>query len=194
MLGLCSVFIIKVIQFYYKPIYYIMFQDIANFSNMSDYLPLFIGVLLTDMFVILLLNTKMFKSLVLKEWYNTYNLSAVMADVLIIFLVLILTRFLYYRLFDKFSIVKFAALAVVLQVIHDVLFYLFLKNIPRGVNRMLDTFKDYANEVSYKAILSDSGMMIMASLIASYLASKDVNTNFIILIGSLYILPYLLYN
>ncbi len=171
-----------------------MFQDIANFSNMSDYLPLFIGVLLTDMFVILLLNTKMFKSLVLKEWYNTYNLSAVMADVLIIFLVLILTRFLYYRLFDKFSIVKFAALAVVLQVIHDVLFYLFLKNIPRGVNRMLDTFKDYANEVSYKAILSDSGMMIMASLIASYLASKDVNTNFIILIGSLYILPYLLYN
>jgi hypothetical protein len=171
-----------------------MFQDIAKFSNMSDYLPLFIGVLLTDMFVILLLNTKMFKSVVLKDWYNSYNLSAVMADVLIIFLVLILTRFLYYRLFDKFSIVQFVALAVALQVLHDVIFYLFFKIVPRGMNRMLDTFKDYANEVSYKAILGDSGMMIMASLIASYLASKDANTNFIILIVSLYILPYLLYN
>lgn len=161
---------------------------------MSDYLPLFIGVLLTDMFVILLSNMKMFKSVVLKEWYNNYNLSAVMADVLIIFLVLILTRFLYYRLFDKFSIVQFIILAVVLQVIHDVLFYLFFKNVPRGMNRMLDTFKDYAKEIGYKAILADSGMMIMASLIASYLASKDANTNFIIFIGSLYILPYLLYN
>ena len=171
-----------------------MFQDIAKFSNMSDYLPLFIGVLLTDMFVILLSNMKMFKSVVLKEWYNNYNLSAVMADVLIIFLVLILTRFLYYRLFDKFSIVQFIILAVVLQVIHDVLFYLFFKNVPRGMNRMLDTFKDYAKEIGYKAILADSGMMIMASLIASYLASKDANTNFIIFIGSLYILPYLLYN
>jgi hypothetical protein len=171
-----------------------MFQDIAKFSNMSDYLPLFIGVLLTDMFVILLSNMKMFKSHALKEWYNSYNLSAVMADVLIIFLVLILTRFLYYRLFDNFSIVQFIILAVVLQVAHDVIFYLFFKNIPRGMNRMLDTFKDYAKEIGYKAILADSGMMIMASLIASLLASKDANTNFIILIGSLYVLPYLLYN
>ena len=97
-------------------------------------------------------------------------------------------------MFDKFSIVQFAGLAVSIQVLHDILFYLFFKNVPRGMNRMLDTFKDYANEVSYKAILSDSGMMISSSLIASYLASKDANTNFIILIVSLYILPYLLYN
>ena len=65
---------------------------------------------------------------------------------------------------------------------------------PRGVNMMLDTFKDYANEVSYKAILADSGMMIMASLVASYLAGKNLNTNIIVMIISLYLLPYLLYN
>ena len=41
---------------------------------------------------------------------------------------------------------------------------------------MLDTFKDYANDVSYKAILADSGMMIMACLIGSYLANKNTNT------------------
>ena len=59
---------------------------------------------------------------------------------------------------------------------------------------MMDTFKDYADEVSYKAILSDSGMMVMASLIASYLAGKDLNTNIIVLISSVYLLPYILYN
>jgi hypothetical protein len=66
--------------------------------------------------------------------------------------------------------------------------------VPRGVNKMLDTFKDYANEVSYKAILSDSGMMIMASLLAFYLANKSTNTNIIVLISFVYLLPYLLYN
>jgi len=74
-----------------------------------------------------------------------------------------------------------------------ILFYIFFKNVPRGTNRMLDTFKDYAKEVSYKAILSDSGMIIMASLIASYLASKNLNTNIIIMILALYILPYSIY-
>lgn len=171
-----------------------MFKDIANFSNTSDYLPLFNGVLITDLFVIFLLNTKVIQSVVLKKWYNEYNLSAVIADVLIIFIGLIIVRFLYYYIFDNFSIINFIILAVIVQFIHDVLFYIFFKSIPRGTNRMLDTFKDYAKEVSYKAILSDSGMMIMASLIASYLASKNLNTNLIILILSMYILPYAIYN
>jgi hypothetical protein len=62
------------------------------------------------------------------------------------------------------------------------------------MNKMLDIFKDYARDISYKAILADTGMIIMASLIASYLASKSLNTNIITLILSLYLLPYLLYN
>ena len=59
---------------------------------------------------------------------------------------------------------------------------------------MLDTFKDYANEMSYKAILADSGMMILASLIASFLAGKTLNTNIIVLVIFVYLLPYFLYN
>jgi hypothetical protein len=171
-----------------------MFKNIANFNNTSDYLPLFNGVLITDLIVILLLNTKVIRSSVLKEWYNKYNLSAVIADVLIIYIGLIITRSLYYYIFDTFTIVKFVMLAVIVQIIHDILFYMGFKNVPRGTNRMLDTFKDYANQVSYGAILADSGMMILASLLASYLASKCLNINIIIMIVALYILPYSIYN
>jgi hypothetical protein len=81
-----------------------------------------------------------------------------------------------------------------LQVIHDILFYVFFTNVPRGMNRMIDTFKDYANELSFRAILADSGMMTMASLIAYFLVNQNTNTNIIVLISSLYLLPYLLYN
>jgi hypothetical protein len=66
--------------------------------------------------------------------------------------------------------------------------------VPRGKNMMLDTFKDYANEVGFKAVLSDSLMMILSCLLSSYFVSLNLNTNIIILIFSLYILPYAVYN
>jgi hypothetical protein len=171
-----------------------MLKNIADFNNISDYLPLFNGVLITDLFVIFLLNTNVIKSQVLRNWYTQYNLSAVIADVLIILIGLIITRAIYYYVFDSFSITNFIILAVIIQITHDILFYVFFNNMPRGVNKMIDTFKDYANEVSYKAIFADSGMMIMSCLIASYLLNKNSNTNIIVLISFLYLLPYLLYN
>ncbi len=171
-----------------------MSKNIANFSNASDYLPLFNAVLITDLFVILLLNTNVIKSTVLRNWYEQYNLSAVIADVLIILIGLIITRAIYYYVFDTFSLLKFTSLAVMVQIIHDVLFYVFFSNVPRGINKMLDTFKDYAIDVSYKAIFADSGMMIMACLIASLLVNTTTNVNIIVLITFMYLLPYLLYN
>ena len=171
-----------------------VFSDISKFNNTHDYLPLFNGVLFTDLFVILLSNAKVIDSRVLREWYESYNLSAVVADVLVIFIGLIIVRALYYYIFTEFSILKFITLALIVQFIHDMLFYAFFKSVPRGMNRMLDTFKDYANEVSYKAILADGGMMVMAVIIGSYLAGKNLNTNIIVLIALLYVLPYLLYN
>jgi hypothetical protein len=171
-----------------------MFKNIANFNNTNDYLPILNAVLITDLFVISLLNVNIIKSQVLRQWYGKYNLSAVIADVLIIVIGLIITRALYYYVFQSFSIIAFTILAVLVQITHDVLFYVLFTNIPRGVNKMLDTFKDYANEVSYRAIFADSGMMIMSCFIASFISSKTMNTNIIILISAVYILPYLLYN
>ena len=65
-------------------------------------------------------------------------------------------------------------------------------NVPRGTNRMLDTFKDYANEMSFKVLIADASMVISTILIASYLVNQS--TNIIVLFISVYILPYLLYN
>ena len=68
-----------------------MSKNITGFNNINDYLPLFNAVLITDLFVIFLLNSKVFESHVLRQWYSQYNLSAVIADILIIFIVLIIT-------------------------------------------------------------------------------------------------------
>jgi hypothetical protein len=166
----------------------------SNIVDSTSFLPLLNAVLITDLFGILLSNMGLLKSEVLKNWYLTYNFSAVIADVSIILIVLIIARAIYYKIFDTFSLFNFIGLAVVLQIAHDLLFAVFFSSVPRGINRMIDTFKDYAKELSYKAVVADSVMMIMSSLIASYLLNKNNNTNTIVLISSMYLLPYLLYN
>ena len=50
---------------------------------------------------------------------------------------------------------------------------------------MLDTFKDYAIDVSYKAVIFDSFMMISACLIASFLVNKTIYSVICILIARL---------
>lgn len=170
-----------------------MTKDIANFNNTNDYISILSAVIITDLIVILLLNINLIKTKSLKSWYNTFNLSAVIADVLVIVLVLILTRYLYYKIFKEFSIIKFIVLALSLQITHDILFYIMITLIPKGSNRMIDLFKEYANEVSYLAIIADSLMMISASLLAYYFVNLDMNTNIIILIIAIYIIPYMIY-
>lgn len=172
-----------------------MFKNISDFNNTADYLSILNGALITDLCVIFLLIFGFIKSKVLIEWYRKYNLSAVIADVLIIVIGIIMARFAYPYVFgEKFSLIKFIGLAVVIQILHDILFYYMFKLVPRGKNMMLDTFKDYANEVGFKAVLSDSLMIISTCLLSSYFVSLNLNTNIIILILSIYILPYAVYN
>ena len=172
-----------------------MFKSISDFNNTADYLSILNGALITDLCVIFLLIFGFINSKVLVEWYRKYNLSAVIADVLIIVIGIIMARFAYPYVFgEKFSLIKFIGLAVAIQIVHDMLFYYLFQMIPRGKNMMLDTFKDYASEVGFKAVLSDSLMMILACLLSSYFVSLNLNTNIIILILSMYILPYAIYN
>jgi hypothetical protein len=167
-------------------------SNISNFNNVSDYLPILNGCINADLIIIFLLYHGVFKSYYLKKWYKKYQLSAVLADVLILMIGIIIARYLYKYFFDAFNIWKFTGLAVIIQIIHDILFYWFFKTVPRGYNSMLDFFKDYANEVGVGAILGDSFMMILASLLSSHFATYTLNSNIILLIFSVYFFPYMI--
>lgn len=169
-----------------------MFGNISNFNNTSDYLPILNGCLTADLIIILLVFHGVFSSVYLKKWYNTFQLNAVVADTLILVIGIVIARFLYKYLFNEFSIWKFTGLAVVIQIIHDLLFYWFFNSLPRGYNFMLDFFKDYAKEVGTGAILGDSFMMILACLLSSYFATYSLNGNIILLIIIVYLVPYVI--
>ena len=157
-----------------------MFKDISQFDNIEDYLPIITAILIVEVITIILSFTHITESNFLRIWYKKYLLSAVLADVSLIFLGFVITRALYYYVFDEFTIVNFILLMVAIQVIHDTLFYLIITSIPKGVNKIIDILKDYADEISYWAIIGDSMMMISSALIAAYIAYFDMNTNIII--------------
>ena len=165
-----------------------MFKDISLFNNINDYLPILNAILVVEIVVIMLTYSNMLGKY-LRIWYQQFLLSALLADVLVIFIVVIIARAIYYYIFDTFSIINFILVMLVIQITHDILFCI----IPRGANKMIDLFKDYADEVSYKAIIGDSIMIIATGLIASYLANFDANINIIIFAVFIYLLQYILH-
>ena len=169
-----------------------IFKDISNFNNINDYLPILNGCITADLIVIFFVFHNIFKSFYLKKWYKKYQLNAILADVLILFIGIILARFLYKYLFSTFNIFYFTGLAVCIQIIHDFLFYGLFNYLPTGYNAMFDFFKGYAKEVGIGAIIGDSFMMILACLMSSHFATYNLNFNIIILIVSLYFFPYIL--
>ena len=168
--------------------------DISRFNNYNDYLPILNAVVITDIIIIILMLLNVIKSKTLRDWYKQLNLSAVICDVLIIFIGIIITRFLYSFIFDKFFLWKFIILAIIVQVIHDFLFYKLVLSIPRGSSLIMDLFKNYGQENGFYAILFDSLMMISSCLFATFFASLNTNVNLIILIVSIYMVPYLIYS
>lgn len=173
-----------------------MFKDISKFDKISDYLPILTAIIIVDIVFQLALYYGVFKSTTLNFWYKEFKLSAFLADVLIILLVFIIARWLYTKYYsnEPFSLIKFIIILLIIQIIHDILFYvLIVKPLPNNYNSMFDAFKKYADEHSYKTIIGDSLMMILSALLASLLANYSLNTNIIALIFSLYAVPYTLY-
>ena len=104
-----------------------MFTDISDFNNIADYLPIIAAILIVDIIGIVLLYSNIIESKFLQIWYQKFLLSAVLADVLVIFLVVIIARAIYYYLFNKFSIINFIIVMLVIQITHDILFYIMIE-------------------------------------------------------------------
>lgn len=126
----------------------------------------------------------------LDVWYSKFGIVAVISDCLVIVLGVMIAQFLY----PVASVTTLAGVSVVVQIIHDVLFYvLVILGIPRGHNSMIDLFKNYSAEGGYKIILADSAMIASTVFLGDYLTQFNRNTvSFVGLLGA-YALTYILY-
>jgi uncharacterized protein YacL len=163
-------------------------------NNVSDYLRILNGAIITDLIVVGLTIFGFIRSRTLREWYNKYGLSAIMADVLSITIGIIIAMFVYPLLFKKENLALFIGVAIAVQLVHDLLFAGFFNAVPRGKSRILDTFKDYAKEIGATILLADASMIVSTIILGLLLSQMSIRDNVFLLIVLLYLVPYFLYS
>lgn len=172
-------------------------EDISEDENLWDWTYIFVGVILVEVIIIIL--TRFFPDTFGKSlniWYNRFSLSAVIADVFILLLGFAISRYIYTEyLYEKYdwNPLYFTGTTVVVQVIHDILFYFgVIRQVPQGQNAMIDVFKEYAQSGGAKIIAADSAMIAASSILAMLL--KGVSGQYVMFIGllAMYTVPYVL--
>jgi hypothetical protein len=171
-----------------------MIKNMSNFYDIGDYLPLIIAALIVDMLIMARVVFGYINLTSLKDWYNKFGFMSVIADVLSIVLGVVAARFLYSYLFSNYSLLLFLLLACIIQFTHDLSFAAFFNSVPRGKSEILDVFKDYGKENGITTLFVDAFMIISTIVLGGFLATMSTNIQIIILMLSLYILPYLLYS
>lgn len=126
----------------------------------------------------------------LDKWYANFGMIAVVSDCLVIVLGIMIAQFIA----PGANVLTLAGLSIIIQIVHDVLFYYaVILGVPRGQNSMIDLFKEYAVENSWKILVADSAMIGCTVLLAGYLSKlRASHTTFVGLLG-VYALTYIIY-
>jgi uncharacterized protein YacL len=170
-----------------------MLQNISDFKNNYDLLPIFLAVIVIDFIVIIISKNTTFFGNQINVWYDKLGITAVLLDVFIIIIGLLITRFIFTYFSLTFSPIKFIIVALIVQIIHDMLLYkLFIEN-HKGGNLILEIYKEYAKENGPKIIVADSLMVIGSCLLAMYFKSIPSYNNIFGLILAIYLIPYHVY-
>lgn len=126
----------------------------------------------------------------LDKWYSMFGVVAVISDCLVIILGILIAQFLV----PGASVLTLGLTSIGVQLVHDYLFYILaILGIPKGHNSMIDLFKEYAKENSWKILVADSLMIGGSVALADILSDYDEKVvTFIGLLG-VYALTYVIY-
>lgn len=167
-------------------------MDISNYKNVADFLPILVGILITE-WTFIFAARQIFGKYI-NKWYTDYGIYALLSDVSSILIGILLARYLYSYFFSEWSLWKFVLLCVAIQVLHDILFYvLVILPTPKGQNGIIDILKPYAAEAGWRAIPGDSWMMIASAVLAAYIKGLPTHVQLFLLAASTYILPYAIF-
>ena len=151
-----------------------------------DLLSLSTGVMLVEFLNVLIAKYFFFGSAI-KEWYNKFQIVAVLSDYSSIILGILLGKFFFPKLPMLYS-------AILVQVLHDILFTLFVVNpMPVGHNAIIDLMKNYAKQSGYGIIMYDSLLMGSSVLLGQYLTSVSRDKVILLLLIGVYALTYAIY-
>jgi len=147
--------------------------------NYHNIITLAVGAIIVDTIGgYILLLTKSGKTI--REWYNKFTIGAYSMDIASLVIGTFLATLLTTNYYLQFVYV------VIIGLIHDTSFALFLNNVNTKGSKILQFFKDYAKEYGKKILLVDALMLISTLVVSNVLINTFSNTN-IIFLGVLFL-------
>jgi len=132
----------------------------------------------------------------LNSYFDTFGLEGILANVTLVVILFQITRWVYttfYAVGRPWSPFVFICMVIFAQVLHDLIFYhAVLQSIPAGKNEMIDAAKRYAAEHGSRAVSAHAALVIAIGVIAMVLKESSAVFFAVLVIGGLYILPFLL--
>lgn len=169
-----------------------MFADISNIENTNNYLPLLNGCINAELTMVFLCVYGFFVSSKLRNWYKTFQLTALIFDISALLLVIVGARYLYRFIFKKFNMFYFLIMVIMIQLVYSLLLY-FLVNHYWLRNDIFNFQKKYINEIGLGWFLFYSTfIIIIACLLSSYYSVTSLNSNVINLIISVFFYSFMI--
>jgi hypothetical protein len=134
-----------------------------------------VGAIIVDTIVgyIILFNKKSGKTI--RQWYSDFTIGAYAMDITSLtfgtYIATLLTSNYYLQL----------VYVVIVGLIHDISFALFLNSVNTKTSKVLEFFKNYAKENGKKILLIDALMLVSTLLVSNYLLNSFSNANTIFL-------------
>ena len=172
-------------------------EDISDIYDISDWSYLLVAAVAVEAVVIAI--TRFFPTFsgkYLNLWYSRFKLSAILADVLSVLIGFGLAKYFYTEFIypkNDWNPLYFTGTAVVIQMIHDFLFYFgIIKQVPEGKNGILDVMRSYGDAGGAKLVLGDSVIMVGTSFASMLLKASSPHIVLFIGLVAAYSLPYFL--
>ena len=133
------------------------------------------GALIVEYFILVSLYFNKNSGKTIRQWYNQFTIGAYAMDVtsatIGAFLATLVTSSYYLQLLC----------VLLIGLIHDLLFGLFLNSVNTKSSKVLEFFKNYAKEYGKKILFVDALILLSTLLVSNYLLNTFSNTIIIFL-------------
>jgi hypothetical protein len=170
--------------------------NIGNFAEIDDFYPMTIASVFGLNMAIAAARVGNVGGASLNTYFDAFGLEGILANVALIVLMLQVSRYGYtnvYGLAKPWSPFVFVCILLVVQFVHDLIFYYGAINIlPSGKNEMIDTLKEYAREHGGSALGGHAFLLIIIAVAAMIFKETTPLVRMVMIAVLLYTMPYII--
>lgn len=144
--------------------------------NNHNIVTLIVGAILVENIVLYMLYFNKKRGKTITQWYSQFTIGAYTMDITSAIIGTLLATLLTANYYLQFVYV------IIIGLIHDTSFGLFLNSINTKTSKILEFYKDYAKEYGKKILLVDA-LILISTLFVSNVLLKTFSNSVIIFLG-----------